>query len=230
MFAETVDDIIAAFRSDVDDVTSSDGSDNLWSAADVLRYLNEAVDKTAKATLSLQAVINLPVTANNPVVTLPARVLHIRHARLASNNGALVERNADEVTYGLSDDYGYVVPGSGALFGLQAGTPRAYVRDYEVRGLRLLPASAVNDTLILQCSATIGGALELGDDMPLTDPEDQALVLMWMKKLAYSKHDAETLDLRRAAEYEQMFRDVALERNAAVRSYRRRPGTVRMAW
>lgn len=229
MFAETVEEMIAAFRSDVDDVASTDGSDNLWDSIDVLRYLNTAVDKTARKVLSLHEVITLAVTADDPVVALPRRVLHIRHARMASTNYTLSEQNADEAVFG-GDDYGITTSVTNSLFSGRSGPPRVFVRDYETLGLRLFPTPVASDSLILQCTVTIETALDDTDDMPFTDTDDLHLVLLWMKKLAYSKHDAETRDLQRAQEYEDEYNALAVERNAAVRNLRRRPGTVRMQW
>jgi hypothetical protein len=229
MFAETVEDMIAAFRSDVDDVASSDGSDNLWDVTDVLRYLNIAVDKTARTTLSLHEVITLAVTAGDPVVALPRRVLHLRHVRLASTGYVLSEQNANEGLFGV-DDYGITTSITDELFSGRSGTPRVYVRDYETLGLRLYPTPVVDDSVIAQCTVTIESPLDETDDMPFTDADDQYLTLLWMKKLAYAKHDAETRDMERSKEYEAEYIAFALERNAAVRSLRRRPGNVRMQW
>lgn len=230
MFVETVEELIAAFRSDVDDVVSSDGSDNLWSADDALRYLNAAVDKTAKATLSIHEVLSLPIVASDPVVPLPRRVLHIRSARLASNNLPVIENNLNEEPLGAADDYGLITYGANSQFNRPPGTPKSFIRDYVPRGLYLVPASAADDALIVQCSVTIESPLDDSDDLPFNDTDDIELVLLWMKKLAYSKHDAETYDLDRAQFYEASFVDRARARRAEAENFHRRPGLVRMQW
>lgn len=230
MLFETVEDLIAAFRSDVDDATSVDGSDNLWSDTDALRYANAAIDKTAKETLSLHEVLTLTLTASQPLVVLPRRVLHIRGARLGSNNLPVRELNLNEHPHGIDDDYGHTVPSASALFSSPPGTPRWYVRDYDPRGLYLCPASAEDDTLIAQCSVTVEEALLEDDDFPFTDSDDTELVLLWMKRMAYLKHDAETYDMQRSREYEEQFFARARDRRSESSSFKRRPGTVRMQW
>ena len=215
MIADTVNDIINVFRSDVDDVVSSD-DDVLWTAADALRYATEAADAVARATQRLYEIIDISVVADTSYVALPARVLNIRHAVLVTAKKKLRIENLNEQ--------------SGSDLFDNSSEPCYLVADYRVGSLELFPVPTENDTLRLQCSVTIAAALDVSDDMPFADAADQRLMVTYMKYLAYMKHDAETFDLERAVAYKASFDDMAARRNAEIRRHRRRPGAVRMNW
>lgn len=224
MFAATTDELIAVFRREVDDTAEP----FLWSDQEALQYMTEAVDKTAKATLGLQRVISLPVTAGENTVSLPASVLHINTALLTEAKRALVETNGNEYVFGPRD-YG-ACSLQYAFTANSTGVPAAYLRDYERRAVRLIPTPIHNDTLELQCSITPAIPCVLGEMLPFRDSEDLRLVLLYMKKLAYEKQDVETLDLDRARDFSTQFDVRSIQRRSAVNSYRRAPGVVRMEW
>lgn len=218
MFADTISDVLALFRSEVDDVVSenSDESDRLWKTSELLIYATEAADATARAVLSLTEQLSLTVTSGTATLALPARVLHIRHAHLVTAKRILEARNLNELEAGDMFD--------------SAGTPSSYVADYVAHSLQLFPTPSANDTLLAQCSTTISEMLSESDDTPFVDAQDIRLMLTYMKHLAYQKHDAETLDLERSRTYFDTFLQESRTRSASVRNYRRRPGTVRVNW
>lgn len=218
MLAETADDLIAIFRNEVDDVVGSDGddADKLWKTAELFTYLNEAIDKTARATLSLQERVLLDVVADEKYVALPPSVVDVNRVSLQNLGVTLEHLNDNE----LDDN---------DLFGPPAH-PYGYILDPGSNELQLVPPPNADDVAELRCATTILTPLESGDDLPFTAAEDQRLVLLWMKVLAYKKQDAETEDLIRAQRFENEFGVRSLERKNALQRLRRRPGNVRMQW
>lgn len=229
MLAETVADLIALLRQEIDDVVQFNGDDEhtLWSQSLLLTYCTEATDRVAKKTEALYRVLPLKIVAGQRLVRVPGYVRHIREARLVSTGETLNEMNLnDPARYMASTDYGLPV----FVQDQTVGVATAYTRDYSNRGLLLNRTPGNDDTLEAQCSVTIAEPLSLSDDFPLTDAEDQRLVLTFMKARAYSKHDADTYDLQRALAYREEFESGLRERTAELRSVRRAPGTVRMEW
>lgn len=228
MLASTVNELIALFRSDVDDVMlGSDDENLLWKQADALAYFNEGLDRVLKKTETLYRQTALSVTANVRLVKLPPYVRHIREAVLRSTGERLDELNTnDPARFMSSTDYGSPVLVADSTPGL----PTAYTRDMSAKGLWLNRIPAAADTIDIQCSAIMSEPLGLEDDLPITDAEDQRLVITFMKYRAYRKHDTETYDLARSNEYKAEFDEHSRERAAELCSVRRAPGTVRMEW
>lgn len=232
MLASSTDGLAGVFRNEVDDkVTDQDGGDFgcLWTNAEVYGYMTEACDAVATKTSTAYRTIRLPFEAEQSKISLPAYVLEIREAHYVERNTELEQLNANEPQFGGTDDYGIQRGRFAGLFG-QSGTPRAFVRDYDTRGIRLVPTPTVLGTIEIQCTVTIAAPLEAGMPFPFMDVKDQRLVLHYMKSLAYLKQDAETEDLTRASSFAALFRSGVEERAAQLRNNRRSPGTVRMNW
>lgn len=232
MLAFSTDDLATRFRSDVDDVVTDEaGSDFgcLWKDSDVYSYMTEACAMVASRTSSLYRTLQLPFSAGMRLLPLPRFVREIRSARLAGCNRPVVQRNANDMALGGRDDYGLKLSDNSEMFE-GSGRPTSFVRDYDTGQLRLVPAPVEGDTLEIQCTVSISMPLCSGMPMPLTDLEDQVLVLHYMKMRAYRKHDAETEDLVRAREYERLYETGVTARASDLRNNRRAPGQVRMNW
>ena len=232
MLALFTDELATRFRSDVDDaVTDAAGSDYgcLWKDSDVYSYMTEACAMVASRTASLYRTLSLPYIAGQRTIFLPHYVREIRSARLVGRNQLVLQRNANDQLLGAHDDYGLRLSGHPQMFEGE-GRPTTFVRDYDAKQLRLVPAPNEDDTLEIQCTVSISLPLSSGMPMPLTDLEDQVLVLHYMKMRAYRKHDAETEDLVRAKEYERLYEQGVIARASELRNNRRAPGQVRMNW
>lgn len=221
MFASTADELLKFFRSDVDDQVEP----YLWTDVDGYGYMTEGFDALLKRAEVKYEVLALDITSGVQDVALPARVLHIRSAHIVGG-GVVYASSASDAAV-PRDDYGQ--PLSSSISDPGSGTPSLYVRDYRAKALRLLPVPNANAVLEIQCSTTIGIAMEAGVVLPTMDAEDLRLVLHYMKSLAYQKHDAETEDLVRAKFHEDRFRVGVLDRESRLRNMRRPPGTVRMS-
>lgn len=221
MFAQTADELLAAFRDDVNDAAQP----YLWSDPTVYRYMTVACDRLATKTKELYKLITLNYTAGATSLTLPQYVLEIREARIVGGD-ALHQRNANEMTGASTDDYGHRTYANVAFD--QVGRPASFVRDYDKAAIRLVPKPDADGAVELQCTVTVASPMEPGADLPFTSAEDQLLLLEGMKALAYRKHDAETEDLVRARAHEEAFERGLHEREWRLHNYRRNAGVVRM--
>lgn len=233
MLAATADALITIFRREVDDLpaagyTGSDGSDGdcLWKDAELYTYMTEAADAVASDGLVLSKIVTLAFDAGAETIPLPASVLHINSARLVSTNQVLRELNTNEAAQLTTTDYGVV---RHELFE-SSGTPKNYTRDYDKRALRLTPTPEAADSLELQCTVTLAAPMACGAPIPFTAVKDQRLMLLYMKYLAYDKHDAETFDRNKSASYKAQFDALVLRRQSELRSQRRRPDFVTLDW
>lgn len=228
----TTDDIHARFRSDVDDklegTDDAPDSECLWSNEDVDYYMNVAAERTAAKTQSLYGVRTFVITANDPYVRLPQgkRVLDIRSARSLTGKRQLHPFNVSDGGFPV-DDYG-VVFSSPAWFDT-VGTPTHFTLDYQPGRMRLYPTPQIDDTIEI-ASTLLPTRLSCGMPLPFGEYEDAELMLLWMKAMAYRKHDADAQDLARAYDYEAQFNTRALVRNGEHARRTRAPGCVRMSW
>lgn len=227
----TTDELACTFRDEVADplegTADTPDSENLWKNREVYQYMTEAADAVASDTLGLFKVLELPVVAGEPLVSLPRSVLDIRHARLVSCNREVKEENTNAPTYSVDSDYG--LRSTPSMFG-HTGRPRVFVRDAERKALRLVPTPVENDTLELRCATKPGHDMLPGMPLPFLERRDQRLMLHYMKYLAYSKQDADALDLSRSQSFYAQYQAEALARNGEVARVRRAPGQIHMEW
>ena len=217
------------FRIEVDDLPKEDAdtSSCLWSDADIYRYMNSAASLLARRVRSLFKNYTLPVLADQPMIRLPAdRIYKVRRAYLTAARRDLVPLNLNDDTM-RAMDYGVTL--RSAHWETSTGTPTSFVLDYTPGYLRLAPIPTAADALQLFCEI-LPAALTAEMPLPFTDQDDLDILLLWMKKLAYEKHDADTHDLNRAKEYERQFNARVYEREPEKRRMTRTPGTVRSSW
>lgn len=229
--AFTTDDLNSKFRLDVDDLlegadSTRPDSENLWKNDEIYGYMTAAVDRWAKDTEGLFKVFQLPVVAAQQFYTLPRYVFKIREMRLITANVYLYQRNVDAFMFEKRDDYGRVLIGYGSIFTATGGPPREYVMDYQTNKVMLIPIPSTADTLEIQCVSTVAIPFSAGMPLPVTDPADQLLILDYMKYQAYSKQDADTIDLKRADGFMQRYDRAMTDRKLELRRKRRSPGTV----
>lgn len=230
----TADDILRRFRSDVDDVL--EGTDevpdlnSLWKISDTYDYLNAAIEQWATETRSLFSRKSLTVVADNPLISLPqsTRFGIVRRVVLRGRKMELTEYNVDGHYTEILDDYGLQI-GPSADFESRTGTPRHYTLNRERNKLALAPTPVAAD--VLDIDAYLLPSITFpGMPLPLSEYKDQHLVLLWMKKLAYEKQNADTLDLTRATKFEAEFEDRVLARQHEIGRRNTAPRIVRMNW
>jgi hypothetical protein len=225
MFAQNASDLLRFFRAETADAVAP----YLWEDWEVFGYMTEGFDALLKDTSVKYTVLTLPFTANNPLISLPNSVLHIRAAHIVGGDEVLPASATTRVAL-RTDDYGVQGTSLDTSMFTDTGTPEFYIRDYNRGALRLTPIPTADGQLEVQCSSTISVPMMDGAALPSTDAVDLRLVLHYMKSLAYRKQDAETNDLVRARDHEQQYNAGALAREQRLLNYRRPPGVVRMEW
>jgi len=226
-------DVINRFRSDVDDPlrgpTDAPDADSLWSIDDVNGYLEDAVERVAAETLSEQRTFTVPVKANEPYVGLPSsvQVLDVERAYLKGAHRSLDPQNVDAPLH-YTGDYGSPFSVFHSEWETVTGTPQRYVRDEKPDALRLVPIPTADD--VLEITAKTVPAFTAGSALPFSTRRDRHLVILWMKKLAYEKHDADTFDPKRAEMFEAEYEIRVQERKYEAQRVRRAVQPVRFSW
>lgn len=228
----TVDDLIRRFRSDVDDPlrgpTSAPDNDSLWSVSDVSDYMTEAAAKVGRVGQQLFRTMTFPIVANEAFIKLPqgmSAIFDIRRAYLQGIRREVEPANIDGLLR-HHRDYGFL--NGTESWETWCGVPRFIIRDYVPGMLRLAPIPEASD--VLEITAMFVPLMDDGMPLPFDDLEDIALMLLWMKKMAYSKHDADTYDKTLADKYEGEFERRSLARQAEARRVRRAVQPVRFSW
>lgn len=227
----TVDQLIEDFRSDVFDRADLDDAgnqrDTLWSNTDILRYMNSAATRLASDTLALRERFEYTIDAENPLVFFPfERMLDVLSIKFSLNGFGSYRRNLikfdiDEGV--IREDYGVSIISTPDLEA--QGSPTHYTRDYDNRFLRLYPVPYMAGTLVVH-AIVLPAELFIGMPLPFTSPQDFDLLLMWMKKMAYAKQDADTLDLDRSLAFERDYRLYMPDRKSEIDRVRRDTGLV----
>lgn len=233
-----VDDLIQDFRSDVFDRPDVDETgfhrDMLWSQADALRYANAAAAQWAADTLAYRKVMTITLIGGQALYRLPYELIEIVRASYSAYPGAygrvLCVFNLDERL--LKDDYGQLYISNGDLVH-RIGNPRGVTLDSNPSFLRVYPApeTVAPGPMTLELNAVVyPQQLYEGVPLPSANSQDRHLMLLWMKKMAYAKQDADTLDLERSISFEREYRDMVSTRMHQVDRTIRGGGIVASRW
>lgn len=223
-------DVLEKFRLEVDDAQiPGDGiepdQDSLWKDAEIYGYMDEAQALLARRAFLLTGNLTANVVAGDPLVALPGSLVKARRVKLQGQRQALALPNMNELAGAVRDDYG-----SAGVDDWESvtGVPRAAIADHTPDSLRLFPIPTEDGVLEINAfvepeEVICGQTAELA----LTRREHIRAMLLWMKKLAYEKHDADAMDLQRARGYELQFENTVAYLKSEHRRRTRRPGTVR---
>lgn len=206
-------DLIAEFRNQVSDTEVP----YLWSDPEVLRYAIDAQDMFVRRIGGIEDVTvaaadvgapptrlpDLALTASSPYSSHSQYILRIRSGRLLT-----VRRDAKFISEsGLRN---VVVRDYGRTIGLTLDDTDIGDVSYGVLGIRknyvrwVRVPSAV-DTCRLNIYRLPYPRITAQEDDLEVDELHHMHLLLWMKKLAYGKQDAEARDDKKAAEYEAAF-------------------------
>lgn len=221
---------IESFRSDVDDpLQPGDGdtpdADCLWKDADVLRYLNDAQVMVARKALCLRDVLDIDMVPGEALYPLPAWVLRPRSARVASDDRKVCLVNGTDGSLYGDDDYGRQFRATDTL---SEGPVEALIFDEQTGKVRAFPKPTVAETVQLYHFRLPKKRVDDTDCvLEIADERYERVLLLWMKKRAYEKEDADTLNKKLSEKYELDFyrelNDLIGENTRRVR----RAGTVR---
>lgn len=226
-------DVIKRFRSEVNDLLNgpSEAPDNdaLWKEWEVQVYLDAATAETSRRGRMLVKHFRLEAPfATGPFYKLPGNyiILDVNSAYSINGRRKLDELNLGQNSY-YRDDYGMPIT---------AGYPESrldyalgYYRDYDTSGILLSPRTTRDDVINFVATVEVP-SVPCGAPMPFTDEADIALVILWMKKMAYSKRDADTFDSSASSNAESDFNRLILDRRYDALRRRRTAGTVRYSW
>jgi len=191
-------ELYTRFRSDVVDQVEP----FLWTKDDVWGYMQDAQSMFVRLTKGLRDVTSKAtryvVAKGDPWITLHPSVLLVRSITLDSNKLKLRLVSYDE-TAGSNDrspitvaELDNVGPINGAIVGMEEGK------------VRFTTVPAVDDSVSLVIERL--PLCDLEDDEAFEIREEHHLhLLKWMKHLAFLKQDSETLDEKRAKDYEAEF-------------------------
>lgn len=192
----TLEDLIAQFRSEVDD---EQAQAYLWSAVEATRWANEAVREAAIRSKLIfdsttASVCTIAVTTGTATYALDPSIHDIENVFL-SLDGAVVARLPikDRLELDrLNPDWRSTT-----------ARPTAVVRDDTSIQLNYLPDVAY--TLQLEVYRVPEVDMEYDSDEPEISVQHHRHLVPWMKFRAYSKPDAETKDEAKAAQFEAEF-------------------------
>lgn len=229
----TVDNLFERFRSDVYDHGDIDDDgirrDTLWSDDDLLEYSNAAAARWASDTHAYRRRFEINVDAGSNRVRFPfSEILDELNVTFSipgmGRRRVLHKFDIDEGLTG--DDYGqqiYTAPDLDAV-----GMPTHYTRDYDNQYLRLWKVPYMAGVMHAHAIA-LPPEMHAGMLVPFQSRLDVELVLLWMKKLAYAKQDADTLDLDRSLAFEAEYHRTVLDRASEIDRTRRDAGIMHPA-
>lgn len=196
-------DLFAAFRSEVMDTAKP----YFWSDADVWRYMNDAysmfVRLTGGVADSSSDLTRVDVVPGEAEADVSRKILKFRSARLLSNGRPLEIINHTDFPLRSDTDYG-------AVSMLTANTlpgPVRYMVIGQQRGqVSWVRIPEVADTVQLSVYRLPLATLSVdGGELDEVDEEHHIHLLLWMKGLAYDKHDADSFDSTRRDQNKQAF-------------------------
>lgn len=231
-----VDDLIRDFRSDVYDRADVDDNgvarDTLWSDDDVMRYLNDAVAQWAADTLAYRRSFEFDLVPNQAVYRTPFEIIEVVQATYRPLNGGRAR-----LLWVFNQDDGYIQDDYGQMFytvadlDARTGMPRGISFDFAPMSARLYPVpDAATLGSIFVNAVVYPPQLFPGMPLPSNNRQDRHLLLAWMKKLAYAKQDADTLDLARSKDFENEYSALLTRRMYSYDRAVRNGGVVRPRW
>jgi hypothetical protein len=186
--ALTLQNLEDLFRREIDDMATP----SLYSQAEVYDYANDAQNEACRRARLIvdsttAAICSYTVGAGASLITLDQRVIFIRRARLSSRTVPLVRMF-------LADMEEQIPNWETSL----AGIPDRYIPDYQVGSIKLYRPSLASDTLNLTVVRLPLTDMAATTDTPEIHPSYHRNLRFWMLYRAFSKHDAERYDMKKA--------------------------------
>ena len=223
-----VSDFIAAFRSDLADQAMPEP---LWSDADIVRYLNDAVQEANERALLTEdratpSVCSIAVVAGTATYALHPAVLQIKRAKL---DGRIITETSVEEQDACGPSDWETRSGRAREYIFQPATGTSPATMQLVR----VPTEAG----VLALTVYRGALKKLSADINTGKPEIperyHERLKDWVYRCAYLKQDADAFDKSKAIEFEASFeRSFGARPDANVQRKQRdkRPPLVRSNW
>ena len=236
MAAFTPDELKDRFRLDVDDVEGGQaGADFLWSDTEVFDYMDEAQRMFVRRTEILRKTHPFSTTLTEIAYTAPI-ITAVNLDGFITYNPEIIRplrarmslaANADPLRIITMEDLdnGFFIRDFGLIFTqdwqTKTGPARFLVTNMQEDQWRLVPIPLIDDTVELTVlHMPLTDVTCDGTALEVTKREDQQIIKMYMKKLAYLKQDADTYDKELSDRFEAEFEKRADERRREVRRTR----------
>jgi len=234
--AFTPDELLARFRLDVsDEIGGQAGDDFLWSDTEVFDYMDQAQRKFVRRTEILRkthpftpALTEITYTApvGTPVnldgfVTFNPKIIRPLRARMTTS----ANRDPLQIITAEDLDEGFFLRDYGLIFTQdwqnKSGPARFLVTNLQEDQWRLVPIPVVDDTIELTVLHMPENDVDCdGQALEVLEREDQHIIKVYMKKLAYLKQDADTYDKELSDRFDAEFDERADERRREIRRTR----------
>lgn len=200
-----LNDLIQIFRAEVDDAVTP----YLWSDDELIEYANDAeLEACRRSRLivdsSTAAICQIAVVAGTATYALDPRVLFVRRARLT---GLLPLKRKN------MQDMDIQYPG---WEDAAAGTPSAFIPDFETGKIRLYPTPDAAATLNLMVVRDPLAEMNDDSDTPEIAARYHRSLRFWMMHRAYLKKDADANDPKKAAESLALFEQEFGKKSSAL--------------
>jgi hypothetical protein len=198
-------EVVAAFRDEVVDTAEPYG----WSDNALYRYLNEAQNKFCQwgigiTDVSTEGVCVVDIAAGEEFASLSPKILTIKKAYLVSTGRELSLTNIETATArDAGDEY---FPSGVFRMDTTSGPVHGLILGLERNKLRWNRIPAINDRARLAVVRLPLKAIDATSTRLEIDEQYHEGLLLWMKKRAFDKVDAETGSFDKSAAYEQAFR------------------------
>lgn len=198
------------FRSDTRDL----GDPPLWTSSEIYQYINDAQNMFTRLTGGIadatSAVTQLPVTAAQVFVDISPKILKIRTVQRMSDYRDVELLNIEDLQRpNIANDYGLAT----RFLRLDAtvGPMRALVLGMEANKGRLVDIPTDDDQLMLTVYRMPLENITAADQDLEVDEQHHEHLLLWVKRCAHMKQDAEAYDRGRAERFEQQFMTYCLQ-------------------
>lgn len=191
----TVEDFIAAFRSDTRDITVP----YLWTDEDIVRYLNDAVDEAAERAFLIE---DRATPACSEITLIPGQATYDLHPSVLRIKRATFDGKPLHISsVEAEDNQGF------GWENREGPQPQKFIVNGQATTITFVPSPTEAGTVSLTVYRT--GLTPLTTDADTAEPELKPVyhtrLKDWMYRCAYLKRDAETLNEAKAAEHEAMF-------------------------
>lgn len=209
MTTEELKNLFRAVADDPEQPGDGDDSDSLWADLEIYSYMHLAQRAFARETeifidSSTTAIVDAPVTADDPSLPMSPLIIKIKRARMASTKYKVVLLKHEEIDSGwINEDYGLSFSSN---WQEQTGTPRILVTNWQKDEARLVPIPIANDTVNMTVIRyPLVDIVTKANALEVTEIEHQYIMLELMQHYAYKKHDADIFNEEKAELFRSSF-------------------------
>ncbi len=195
------------FRSDTRDVEEPP----LWTSSEIYQYINDAQIMFTRLTGGIadatSSITQLPISVGQVFVDLSPKILKIRQAVRLSDYRDVELKNIEDFQRSGYDRYPNAY-GTGQRFSRldsTTGPIHSLVLGMEANKARIVDIPLVADTIALTVYRMPLEEITAKDQDLEIDEQHHQHLLLWVKRCAHMKQDAETFDRGRSENFEAQF-------------------------